>query len=231
MGWRFPRKKPRAGQIMSAIDFDEGLRPFVDELGHYEDENFNESLKGQLVEASMATDVHRRIAICAVENDDDDRTLPDFQFVVSVKDAWVPIDDLEKPFTSFGGTLSLSSSMQVWRPPGPSELGGWKASNLYAQFAFEVDGSVITESVIGDQDTHFEGVSMETGMEGLVYSTSGEAVITITPGSHLVRVMARLIHGPQRYGTNPGNLNNASDPRSWGSLYVGSRELVIIEDT
>lgn len=218
---------------MDHVDFDEGLRPFVDELGRYEDENFDEDMKAQLVEGDMALDVHRRVHLIQVRNNDDDRSLADKEFRTLRTDTWVPVGSgafgLEHEFTSRGGTLSLAASLQMWRPPDTS--GPWTPSNLYVQLAFEVDGSLFTESVIGDQDTYSEGLAMETGMEGLVYSASLEAVLEhLTPGAHTVRVVLRAIHGPPRYATNPDNVNNAADRHPWGGVTVGSREFVIIED-
>jgi len=224
MPWRFPRRTPQEGDVMDHQDFDEGWTPYVEELGHLDEENFDTDLKAQLTWEDMAVDVHRRIAAVQLINDDDDRLAVGVnEWDVERLDIWVPILGMEVPFTSHGGTLAISMSAQALRPAGQRSL-------LYSQYALEVDGTVIPETVMGDQDILYEGESMETGYEGTRYAVHLEAVVPVTPGDHIVRAVVRSQEGPTRYATNPDNLNNAADPYRVRKLTLGSRELIVIED-
>lgn len=208
---------------MDHMDFDEGWMPFVEELGHLGPENFDLSMKSQLTWQDMAQDVHRRFSTEQENNNDDVRIGPPNEWSTPKKDTWVPIEDLEKEFTSYGGTLTVVASMQVLRDAG-------QRSPLYTQFAFELDGTVLAETVLGDQDQLYEGASMETGLEGTRYGVLLQATFPISPGTHIVRAVLKAQEGPTRYATNPDNLNNASDPYPYEDVRVGSRELIVIED-
>ena len=287
MGWRFPKRKPRADNVMDYRDFQEATQPFVEELGSLDETNFSDSLRSQLTPSNMAVDVHRRYFSTSVSCNDDvrDETDPDYSGSdiqrIQIRDTWIPIRDLVHEFTSRGGTVDVSASLQCWRPdsdtavtqdingavvvPRPPNgtlpedvfVGGgtgggvipvdpatgvyddYDFSNTYFLFAVELDGNVIAETVIGDLDISVAGTNMEYGLAGFVFPAHLEATLSVTPGTHRLRIVTRLVEGVTRYFFGVGDIESAEDFRAsgyevaypGGSLYVGSRELVLVEDS
>jgi len=267
MGWRFPKRKPRADNVMDYRDFQEATQPFVEELGSLDESNFSANLKTQLLEADMAVDVHRRAASASVECNDDvrDPTDPSYSSLtiqkIQQRETWVPLEGLDIEFTSRGGIVDVSASAQCWRPdeetgtlqptavsppPDAYPSGGgnnpvdpatgvhrdYVFSNMYFQFALELDGTVVSETVVGDSDTFTQGPSMEFGTGGFVFPVHIEAVLKVISGYHRLRVVAKLINGTAKHYWRYDNIN-ASDKQVYrrGSLYVGSREMVVVEDS
>jgi hypothetical protein len=266
MGWRFPKRKPRAENVMDYRDFQEATQPFVEELGSLDESNFSDSLKTQLTTSDMAVDVHRRATSASVECNDDirDPTDPDYSVSdiqkITDREAWVPLEGLDIEFTSRGGIVDVSASVQCWRPdeetgtfppatlspppdaypsgggnnpvdPGTGVHRDYVFSNMYFQFAFELDGTVVSETVWGDLDAR-SSVSMEYGTGGFVFPVHIEAVLKVISGYHRLRVVAKLINGPNKHYWRYDDIN-ASDKQVYrrGSLYVGSREFIVVEDS
>lgn len=251
MGWRFPKRKPRPDNVMDYRDFQEATQPFVEELGSLDESNFSDSLSTQLGATDVAIDIHRRFAGISVENNDDVRInartgvapvppLPVTVAKVDVYGTWVPIPDMRLTFTSRGGILDVSASMQAFRPDEEIGQGADDAYNvafsnaasaLFYQFGIEFDGTVVAESIVGDLDAYTQGQAMEVGMSGLYLSPHLESTLKATSGYHEIRVVVRLAIGPKRYAVSPDNLNAADLEYPVGSLYLGSRELAVTEDS
>ena len=232
MSWTFPRRKPRANQVMDTRDLDDGIEPYIATLGSLNEHNF--ALAGGLTEADMAVDVHRRAFHVGVTHDGDQRTpvVNATQFIVRSRNTWIPVNTLTHSFTSRGGTLVVGGSMQAWRPAN-NTIGSLiiTKSNLYAMLGVEIDGTVITEGVIGDQDSNHGGIGMEVGCEGPTFPFKVEVTVPVVAGFHVVRIVTKLKDGPLRYATNPQDLAIATNAYNRGNLHIGSRELYIIEDT
>lgn len=296
MGWRFPKRKPRPDNVMDYRDFQEATQPFVEELGSLDETNFSSSLSSQLTPSNMAVDVHRRYFSTSVSCNDDvrDETDPDYSGSdiqrIQIRDTWVPIRDLVHEFTSRGGTVDVSASLQCWRPDSdtaityeikdpdqipalvvkrppngtlPEDVGDplfdgnengggvlpvdpatgvyddYDFSNTYFLFAVELDGNVIAETVVGDLDISVAGTNMEYGLAGFVFPAHLEATLSVAPGTHRLRIVTRLVDGVARHFYQEGNLDNVQTAElggfasnyPYGSLYVGSRELVLLEDS
>ena len=126
--------------------------------------------------------------------------------------------------------------------PATGVYDDYDFSNTYFLFAVELDGNVIAETVVGDLDISVAGTNMEYGLAGFVFPAHLEATLNVAPGTHQLRIVTRLVDGVVRYftGTPAGSsvdfqqnalLEGFEVYYPYGSLYVGSRELVLVEDS
>lgn len=235
--WEFPKRTPKANNVLDPLDFVEGYVPYVNTLGRLGAHNFAGTISGELnTNTDLADDVHRRVGYVTVERDDDDRSVATQDVInrmtVQVMDVWLPVTQLTMVFSSRGGTLDIHTDVQFMRTP---DNGNHTRSISYIQLGIMVDGTLIPESVIGDLDYAQSGQGMEVGMSGLAFGGCCSVRVPVTAGFHEVTTAVRVVPRIKHYsnGVLPYNMNtlNENDAEEYGAYFLGSRNLLVVEDS
>lgn len=107
---------------------------------------------------------------------------------VPQSNGWVPIHSLD--IESDGGAVEITWDLQyAATSANQSELS-------YGQFAFEVDGSVVTESNTDNIDTSASAFYIETGVGGWAKGVTRTVTAYLPPGSHTIQALARCLPVP-----------------------------------
>lgn len=251
--WWFPERLPKSGTVVDPVDYSAGYLPAAEELGRLDETNFNSALQAELdAGADLAEDVWLRWKLLAVNYEwDDIRSVAAAgRQTVGAVGSWVPVDTLDYSFAGRGGILDVHTTIQCWRLPG---VGDAYRSVAYLQSGIEIDGTVVMEGALGDFDVGDEGQAMEVGRTGLVWRDALNVAMPVAPGHHRVRAVVRLIPKVLTYfgetgGYDAFSLNTLVDtgflgtldaifdpmdpaPDAYGSVFLGSREMLIIEKT
>ncbi len=234
MAWKFPKRLPRTGQVVDAEDFNEGLQPFFEEALKLNEQNVSTDLQSQLTLADVDEDIsfrtlHKSNFIDASEGNLPTTVTP---FKVPCSEAWTPIPmdgtDTVFAFSSRGGALYIVASLQyaysyfertlLDTSTSPATLveGDVEWHDIiHVQFGVRIDGAFEAISLVGDQDSLNAGVTMETGVSGLMQGVDIDICVPITPGRHTVEIVARC-------ETVPGEQDRMN-------AYIYSTELLVWE--
>lgn len=200
MTWKFPKRIPRTGTVVDSDDFNDGIQPFVEEDGRLNEHNWNQDLQTQLARTDLADDVSFRVLHKSniIDASDTDQGSPVSFFATNTWQT-VAMDGsaASYSFTSRGGALGVMASLQLGLP---GEAGAWgngttgaedssKSILAYAKVGILIDGALEPLSVVGDQDSLHEGLSMETGVTGYLQGTDLFLTVPIGPGEHSVAVV------------------------------------------
>jgi hypothetical protein len=212
MTWKFPKRIPRAGEVVDVHDFNDGIQPFVEEDGRLNEHNWNEDLKTQLTLGDMDEDIAHRVLhksnlLDASEGSNPSAVTP---FEIDGSSVWQPLamdgTNTSYEFRSRGGVLYIVASLQwsAYKPtigvvgtPGPpftypdGETDNSDYRIQHTLFGIRIDGALEPISVIGDQDSLSEAVNMETGISGLWQGVDIDIAVPVGPGRHTVEVVAK----------------------------------------
>jgi len=236
MGWKFPRRIPRANQTVDAEDLNSGIVPFVEEQGRLGENNWSSDLKTQLARSTdLAEDVGQRVASVSVRTTVADGPLQDTALMANEvskhppASAWVAIDNMSHTFTTKGGRLYVLASLQFGRNSPPRDLPSSFLGPPYLTFVqrydvahtllgIQIDGAVLPLSVRGDQDYFGEGSFMELGLTGWAMGVDLCLSFPVAAGQHTVEVVANVLPGRDPVSTS----------RYLESLFH-NRELIVVE--
>ena len=199
MSWKFPKHRPRSGEVLSASDMNENfLAPFDELSGELNEHNFVSgfaSAQGARlqVDAGLTTTTIGYRANPALGPTLGGNVPLDFTDQWSpIKAAGAPSDlPLAVSFTSAGGVLWIIASFQT-----QLTMNGGMGYN----FALELDGSILYESLFGGGDLSNDVLLSATpytsngpAVEGAFIPVVLEARTPVSPGNHTVRVVARTL--------------------------------------
>lgn len=205
---KFPKRRIKNGQIHNYEDFDESVSFVVDEMGKLNEHNFNSAMQAELQLTDMERDVcfkgySNDIVIDVSTNNVGLTTLS----VIQQNNIWTPIhaDELTKQVESEdGGHFRLVAGGQYSVPETEPD------STSYTLFAYRIDGGVLPDSVVGDQDFFSSDDHMEIGTSGAHDSFLLDLTVYLSPGIHTIEVVGqtRNIEGTRREepGVGPDNL-------------------------
>mgnify|MGYP001309109821 CR=1 FL=1 len=209
MALKFPRRRVRNSEVQDVQDMNDTLLPVVEEMGRLNEHNFSSTMSNEITITDMATDVAFKVAhgskyIDVSTNNTGLTTLTR----VPQNELWTPIHptQLTKTFTSEdGGMFRLIAGGQY-----SVDISAF-ASTSYTLFGFRIDGAVLPDCIIGDQDYFSSDIHMEIGTSGVHDSFLLDFIVHLTPGIHKVEVVAqtRNIGGVKREGfgtTDPKDL-------------------------
>ena len=205
MGWKFPERIPRDGEVVDYRDLNAAIQPFVEEDGRLNEHNLSDSIfaaPAKTTRGVLAEDVSWRVLHKSniIEASDTDQGSP-FEVESSLVWTAIPVDGTNTAFsfTSRGGTLVIIASLQmsIQGTPGAWGDGTLIVNNPRAEqvahglFGLRIDGALSTISVVGDQDTNNEGANMESGVSGYVQGVEVETSIPVGPGTHTVELLGK----------------------------------------
>lgn len=210
MALKYPKRRIKNDQIHNYEDFDESLSFVVDEMGKLNEQNFSNSMQAEL----SITDMQRDVCFQGYSNYifldvSTNNTANPSNSVIKQNNLWTAIhpDELSKTVESVdGGHFRLVAGGQYSVPPT------LLSSTSYTLFAFRIDGAIIPDSVIGDQDHFSSDDHMEIGTSGAHDGFLLDLTIYLTPGIHTIEVVGRTnnLAGIRREGTGvsapPDNL-------------------------
>lgn len=206
MPWKFPVRIPRTGQVVDAEDFNDGFKPMFDEAHKLNEHNVSSNLKTQATLADVDADIsfrtmHKSNFIDASEGNLPSSVTP---FEVPCSAAWTPIPmdgtDTVYAFSSRGGLLYVVASLQYaysyferYAKSSTGTISGdyeWH-DIIHVQFGVRLDGAFEAISLVGDQDNLNAGITMETGISGLMQGADIDICLPVTPGRHTLEIVAR----------------------------------------
>ena len=198
MGWKFPERIPRDGEVVDYRDLNEAIQPFVEEDGHLNEHNWSDAMAATVTRADMAEDVSFRVLHKSniIDVSDTDAGSP---FKVEASHTWVPVPmdgtNTGQSITSRGGVLVIIASLQFSLQGDPkgeeAALADERYEVLHTLFGIRIDGALEPSSVVGDQDSLHSAPNMETGVSGFVQGVEVEIAVPVAPGSHTVEIVAR----------------------------------------
>ena len=211
MSWKYPRRVPRNLRALDHRDMNDGFLPFVDMFGKLGEHNWSDRLQANLVRATdLDESVGMRLTSASEVLNSTPVTLPTTAAEVANTGSWVAVEDMTKEITVDGGTLMVLASFQ--------QLSGTAISSAlvaYSRFGIALNGAVIPNSVVGDQDFYEEAEYMEIGVSGTMQGVDVEATFPVPPGTHLISLVAQV--------------RPRADVTADVKLRVANRELIILE--
>jgi len=167
------------------------------------------------------------------------------QFMLKEESTWQPIDDLTLTIESTGGTLWILSSMATRLPwfrsaAFPPTFSEEAFVGFGAMFAIRVDGKILAQSLVGSGDlsndemttTNYRASPPGSGIlsfnspapTALHAAICVEALVTVTPGQHVIEVVAMTpqVSLPRPYDEN-------EDDNLWWRMIINSRQVVALE--
>lgn len=227
MAWKYPKRLPRANNVVDYRDFNDGLMHVVEEDGRLNEHNWNEDLKTQLTRGTdLADDVGFRVR---QKTDEIDASYvytgvgvyePDF---VEVNAGWTVIPEMSTTVTTRGGLMYVLCSMQI----GSGDIDMEAVS--FTRLAVRLDGAVLPLSVIGCQDFGAIGPWMETGMSGRLMGVDLDHTFPVTAGQHTIDIVAdvRSLTTLRSVPTSTVATNHPTDVDLRAAFY--NKELVVWE--
>ncbi len=201
---KFPKRRIKNGQTHNYEDFDESLDFVVEEMGKLNEHNFSGVMKAELQLTDMAAGVCFKGYGNSVYIDVSGNLVGTAGVsVVKQNSLWTAIHPavLSKTANSSdGGHFRLVAGAQYTvQDTNPN-------STSYTLFAFRVDGAVLPDSVIGDQDFFSSDEHMEIGMSGAHDSFLLDLTVYLSPGAHTIEVVGqtRNLVGTRRELAAPG---------------------------
>lgn len=227
MALKFPRHRVRNSQTHNAQDMNDAILPVVEEMGRLNEHNFSQQIKTELTVNDMEVDVAFNLLGDGHFIDVSDKgteanitAAGTSLFTIPQNNRWVAArpTTLSKSFTSKeGGMFRILASGQ-W---GSERITKQDVSS-YLRFCFKVDGAIIPDSIIGDQDFSEAHVKMENGQSGQLGAFLLDFTMYLHPGAHIVELMVQnlfLKDAVRAY-------NALTDPVD---AYLGSVEIFIWE--
>lgn len=171
------------------------LFPVVEEMGRLNEHNFDQSIQSELVITDLREDVafnttsssHTKdVSDLGDSSDIDNGWDNNLLFRIPQNNQWVSLwpDKLRVEIISKdGGMFRLVAGGQLG-----SQLTTVDDISSYLLFAFMVDGAIIPDSVIGDQDYLDSNQRMERGVSGQIGSFLLDYTIYLQPGNHIIEV-------------------------------------------
>jgi len=186
---KFPKRRIKAEQTHNFEDFDESLDFVVEEMGKLNEHNFSSAIKSELQITDMSSDVCFKGYSNSVFIDvsTNNTALPTLS-KVKQNSLWTAIHPtyLTKEVTSTdGGHFRRVAGAQY------SVADTNVDSTSYTLFGFRVDGAVLPDSIIGDQDFFSSDDHMEIGMSGAHDSFLIDITIYLSPGIHTIEVVGQ----------------------------------------
>ena len=186
---KFPKRRIKNDQTHNYEDFDESLDFVVEEMGKLNEHNFSGVMKAELQLTDMAADVCFKGYSNSVYIDVSGNLVGTAGVsVVKQNSLWTAIHPavLSKTANSSdGGHFRLVAGAQYTvQDTNPN-------STSYTLFAFRVDGAVLPDSVIGDQDFFSSDEHMEIGMSGAHDSFLLDLTVYLSPGAHTIEVVGQ----------------------------------------
>ena len=238
MALKFPRRRVRNSETHNIQDMNDAILPAVEEMGRLNEHNFSDDMQAQLTLTNMSTDVAFNIiqegyfvdvSDKGTEANVDAAWTAGTLFRLPQDGRWTPIwpEKLTKTFSSRdGGMFRLVSGAQ-WGSErivvGVATPMTHPGISSYIRLGFRVDGSIIPDSIIGDQDYASSHKIMEKGLCGQIGSFLADFTMYLHPGSHTVEVVAQNVFLKDSARRTPTTDAPAVD------LYFGSAEILIWE--
>ena len=198
MAWRYPKRRIVPGSVLDVQDFNDALRPLVEETGRLEEQNLSDDLGTELTLATDCdTDVAWRYAHAFASDEETladanaqlDPTVSSNEMRVYQSFDWQPITDLDATFRTEDFAPYYICASGAYALDSSASAGSVHA---YFRFALEIDGRVIPETIIGDQDSNHENENMELGMSGQFGGFLVESVVPLAPGVHTIRAVVQV---------------------------------------
>ena len=191
MALKFPRRRVRPLEVQDIQDMNDTLLPVVEEMGRLNEHNFDTVLSSELSVGDMDLDVAFKVAhgetYVDVSDNDIIGNLPNLTRI-SQSELWISVHPtiLTKSFTSEdGGSYRLIAGGQ-YSSEKPSST-----TTAQTLFAFKIDGAVLPDSIIGDQDFYHADPHMEIGFSGQADGFLLDLIVYLAPGIHTVEVVAQ----------------------------------------
>jgi len=206
------------------------LFPVVEEMGRLNEHNFNQSMQAELSITDMQKDVAFNTANLShtvdVSNLGEDTPIDNAWangtlFRVPQNNQWVAVwpDRITKEIVSKDGGMFRIVAGGQWG----SESIAVPSISSYLLFCLRIDGAIIPDSVIGDQDYGDSNSRMERGLSGQIGPFLIDFTIYLEPGTHLIEVAVnnQFLKGEER--KTPTDASPSID------AYVANAELLIWE--
>lgn len=238
---KFPRRRVKNSETHNTQDMNDAILPVVEEMGRLNEHNFNSDMQAQLALTDMSQDVAFNIScpytswsgshVVDISDKGTEANIdaalavsPPTLFRIPQDNKWHALwpDKLSRPFTSRDGGMFRFLASGQW---GSERMTQVPVSS-YFRFAFRIDGAIIPDSVVGDQDYFQSNDRMETGMAGQLGAFLLDFTLHLNPGQHTVDVVVQnlfLESEPRReIGTAPTTQDKMD-------AYCGSAEIFIWE--
>ena len=178
---------------MDYEDFNSTILPFSEEAGMLGEQNWSSaSGTGSILRADLDVGVGLAFAHTYVKSDcADSVNFPlGTEATLASTSTWTEIEGMSVEFTSTGEALYILASMQE-----STGTGVLTSTNLvWVKFGITLDGAILPELTVGDQDTGPEGPVMEVGVSGYGQGVDIDGMVRVTPGYHRVAVVAFATH-------------------------------------
>lgn len=230
MALKFPRRRVRNAQTQNIQDMNDVLFPVVEEMGRLNEHNFNESIQSELTITDMSRDVSfntannhhtKDVSDLGAQGPIDNGWTTGTLFRIPQNNQWVAVwpDRITKEIISKDGGMFRIVAGGQW---GSERIAVDRVSS-YLLFALRIDGAIIPDSIIGDQDYHESNDRMERGLSGQFGSFLVDFIISLEPGIHTIEVVVNnqfLKEEPRRTPTSTSPQIDA---------YVANSELLVWE--
>tara|TARA_Y100000310_G_scaffold308809_1_gene352291 strand:+ start:782 stop:1447 length:666 start_codon:yes stop_codon:yes gene_type:complete len=216
----------------------DALLPVVEEMGRLNEHNFSDDMQAELAITDMTKDVAFNVHSSSHVVDISDKgTEPNVDaawtaltlFRFPQDGRWTAIwpDKLTKTFTSKDGGMFRILAGAQW---GSERIAVGVATPMthpgissYVLYGFQIDGALIPDSVIGDQDCFNSHKIMERGLCGQIGSFLLDFTMYLHPGVHTIEVAAQNVFLKDSARRTPDTDSPGVD------LYFGSAEILIWE--
>jgi len=244
MSWSFPKYSLAVGKVVDERDFRLVFSPLVYSSSRMNETNFSEALRTQWVpdnfEPGVAWKAQTTGYTPVVLNGlgEESLVMPDFFAetpgcpYVPWSEGWTPVDSLTQSLRTEEGYVWMSASMQVYLQLA-AYYAGWADHNIDTQhrapeilFALRIDGAVVAETATGGLDSGAEGPKGERGLNGHSFGVDLEALVAVSPGEHLIEVVARASIGDGIGKDAKGDMPLSSARNTY---YVAQRECTYME--
>jgi len=236
MSWKFPARNISNPEVVSIDDVNQNFREVIEEAsGALNEHNWKANSFGDRgMLANDAGIVVHRVAVEVNPNTDPDTTA-DNQFVRYDQD-WQSIVGLTHTFNTTGGLVWFLASIQGNSPLSFTFLGNGGTGRFGVQFALELNGAVLAQSIVGggdlsnDQITVFRKPSppkigfqvvSTPGVESMHFGVCSEAIVDVPPGKHTIRAVCCTPRASDDSDTGV-SLDNTDK-------WLGSRELITVQ--
>jgi len=238
MAIKLPRRRIRNEETHNVQDMNDTLLPVVEEMGRLNEHNFNSTMQTELTLTDMSNDVAFNISCPSIswsgshvvdvsdkgtEANIDVALAAGSLFRIPQDNKWHALwpDKLSRSFISRDGGMFRFLASGQW---GSERMTQVPVSS-YFRFAFRIDGAVIPDSVIGDQDYFQSNDRMETGLAGQLGAFLLDFTLHLNPGQHTVDVVVQnlFLEAEPRREIGAPTVQNKMD------AYCGSAEILIWE--
>lgn len=211
MGWRYPERKMQDGGVVDHEDFNDMLRPVVEELsGRLDEHNFSAVLATELSEEDLAEDLPYayRYARRSWANGiwdlldalDTDALQTNIDYIRH-NQSWQRVGDARTLTLTRPAKVRIVGSVQFWwgpclltkGPRHPTHLSATWKNFADTRWAIRVEGAVYAEAVAGSQDWAEEGRLMEKGYRGAFNAPYLETILELAPGVYTFDMVCQVV--------------------------------------